>query len=213
MYILSKEPSIANQFISELRSIHIQKDRMRFRKNLERLGEILAYEISKTMDYKVVEVETPLAISSIEVPIQQPVIIAVLRASLPFYQGFLNFFDKAESGFIGAFREEKEEGISINLGYHASPDISGKEIILADPMLATGKSIIESIQTLLSHGQPKVIHIAAAFAAPEGVDYIKSNLKIPHKIWLGALDEKLNSQSYIVPGLGDAGDLAFGEKL
>ena len=113
MYILSKEPSIANQFISELRSIHIQKDRMRFRKNLERLGEILAYEISKTMDYKVVEVETPLAISSIEVPIQQPVIIAVLRASLPFYQGFLNFFDKAESGFIGAFREEKEEGISI----------------------------------------------------------------------------------------------------
>lgn len=186
---------------------------MRFRKNLERLGEILAYEISKTMEYNVVEVETPLAISSIEVPNQQPVIIAVLRASLPFYQGFLNFFDKAESGFIGAFREEKEEGISINLGYHASPDITDKEIILADPMLATGKSIIESIQTLLSHGQPKVIHIAAAFAAPEGVDYIKSNLKIPHKIWLGALDEKLNSQSYIVPGLGDAGDLAFGEKL
>lgn len=213
MYILSKEPSVANQFISELRNIHIQKDRMRFRKNLERLGEILAYEISKTMEYNVVEVETPLAISSIEVPNQQPVIIAVLRASLPFYQGFLNFFDKAESGFIGAFREEKEEGISINLGYHASPDITDKEIILADPMLATGKSIIESIQTLLSHGQPKVIHIAAAFAAPEGVDYIKSNLKIPHKIWLGALDEKLNSQSYIVPGLGDAGDLAFGEKL
>lgn len=213
MYILSKEPSVANQFISELRNIHIQKDRMRFRKNLERLGEILAYEISKTMEYNVVEVETPLAISSIEVPNQQPVIIAVLRASLPFYQGFLNFFDKAESGFIGAFREEKEEGISINLGYHASPDITDKEIILADPMLATGKSIIESIQTLLSHGQPKVIHIAAAFAAPEGVDYIKRNLKIPHKIWLGALDEKLNSQSYIVPGLGDAGDLAFGEKL
>lgn len=213
MYILSKEPSIANQFISELRNIHIQKDRMRFRKNLERLGEILAYEISKTMEYKAIEVETPLAISSIEVPNQQPVIIAVLRASLPFYQGFLNFFDKAESGFIGAFREEKEEGITINLGYHASPDITDKEVILADPMLATGKSIIESIQTLLSHGQPKVIHIAAAFAAPEGVDYIKSNLKLPHKIWLGALDEKLNSQSYIVPGLGDAGDLAFGEKL
>lgn len=213
MYILSNQPSIANQFIAELRSIHIQKDRLRFRKNLERIGEILAYEISKTMDYKIVEVETPLAISKVEVPKHQPVIIAVLRASLPFYQGFLNFFDMAESGFIGAFREEKKSAISINLGYHASPDITGKEIILADPMLATGKSIIESIQTLLSHGEPRIIHIAAAFAAPEGVDYIKNNLKIPHKIWLGALDEKLNSQSYIVPGLGDAGDLAFGEKL
>jgi uracil phosphoribosyltransferase len=213
MYILSNQPSIANQFIAELRSIHIQKDRLRFRKNLERIGEILAYEISKTMDYKIVEVETPLAISKVEVPKHQPVIIAVLRASLPFYQGFLNFFDMAESGFIGAFREEKKSAISINLGYHASPDITGKEIILADPMLATGKSIIESIQTLLRHGEPRIIHIAAAFAAPEGVDYIKNNLKIPHKIWLGALDEKLNSQSYIVPGLGDAGDLAFGEKL
>lgn len=213
MYILSNQPSIANQFIAELRSIHIQKDRLRFRRNLERIGEILAYEISKTMDYKIVEVETPLAISKVEVPKHQPVIIAVLRASLPFYQGFLNFFDMAESGFIGAFREEKESAISINLGYHASPDITGKEIILADPMLATGKSIIKSIETLLSHGQPKFIHIAAAFAAPEGIEYIKTNLKIPHKLWLGALDQRLNSQSYIVPGLGDAGDLAFGEKL
>lgn len=213
MYILSNQPSIANQFIAELRSIHIQKDRLRFRKNLERIGEILAYEISKTMDYKIVEVETPLAISKVEVPKHQPVIIAVLRASLPFYQGFLNFFDSAESGFIGAFREEKESAISINLGYHASPDITDKEIILADPMLATGKSIIKSIETLLSHGQPKFIHIAAAFAAPEGIEYIKANLKIPHQLWLGALDQRLNSQSYIVPGLGDAGDLAFGEKL
>lgn len=186
---------------------------MRFRKNLERLGEILAYEISKTMDYKSVEIETPLAISKNEVPSQEPVIIAVLRASLPFYQGFLNFFDKAESGFIGAFREEKKDDISINLGYHASPDITGKELILADPMLATGKSIMKSIDTLLNHGTPKMIHIAAAFAAPEGVEYIKNNLTTPYKLWLGSLDEMLNSQSYIVPGLGDAGDLAFGEKL
>jgi uracil phosphoribosyltransferase len=213
MFILTKQHSIANQFIAELRSIHIQKDRMRFRKNLERLGEILAYEISKTMEYKSVEIETPLALSSNEVLKQEPVIVAVLRASLPFYQGFLNFFDKAESGFIGAFREENENTISINLGYHASPDVTGKEVILADPMLATGKSIIKSIDTLLTHGTPKIIHIAAAFAAPEGLDHIASNLKIPHKLWLGAVDERLNSQSYIVPGLGDAGDLAFGLKL
>ena len=213
MYILSIQPSIANQFIAELRNIQIQKDRMRFRKNLERLGEILAYEISKSMEYNVVEIETPLAKSKIEVPNHQPVIIAVLRASLPFYQGFLNFFDNAESGFIGAFREEKEDDITINLGYHASPDITGKELILADPMLATGKSLIKSINALLTHGQPKFIHIASVFAAPEGVEYITNNLTIPHKIWLGALDQRLNSQSYIVPGLGDAGDLAFGEKL
>lgn len=213
MFILTKQHSIANQFIAELRSIHIQKDRMRFRKNLERLGEILAYEISKTMEYKSVEIETPLAFSRNEVLKQEPVIVAVLRASLPFYQGFLNFFDNAESGFIGAFREEKENNISINLGYHASPDVTGKEVILADPMLATGKSIIKSIDTLLTHGTPKIIHIAAAFAAPEGLDHIASNLKIPHKLWLGAVDERLNSQSYIVPGLGDAGDLAFGLKL
>lgn len=213
MFILTKQHSIANQFIAELRNIHIQKDRMRFRKNLERLGEILAYEISKTMEYKSVEIETPLAFSRNEVLKQEPVIVAVLRASLPFYQGFLNFFDNAESGFIGAFREEKENNISINLGYHASPDVTGKEVILADPMLATGKSIIKSIDTLLTHGTPKIIHIAAAFAAPEGLDHIASNLKIPHKLWLGAVDERLNSQSYIVPGLGDAGDLAFGLKL
>lgn len=213
MYILSKQPSIANQFIAELRSIQIQKDRMRFRKNLERLGEILAYEISKSMEYDIIELETPLAITKVEVPKQQPVIISVLRASLPFYQGFLNFFDKAESGFIGAYREEKGDEISINLGYHASPDLTGKEIIIADPMLATGKSIIKSIDTLFNHGLPKFIHIASAFGAPEGVEYITNTLKTPHKIWLGALDERLNSQSYILPGLGDAGDLAFGEKL
>jgi len=213
MFILSNHTSIANQFIAELRNIHVQKDRMRFRKNLERLGEILAYEISKTMDSRKIEIETPLAFTTMEVPCPTPVIVAVLRASLPFYQGFLNFFDNAESGFIGAFREEKGEEISINLGYHASPDITDKELILADPMLATGKSIIKSVDTLLSHGTPKMIHIAAAFAAPEGIEYLKTNLNIPFKLWVGAVDERLNSQSYIVPGLGDAGDLAFGEKL
>jgi uracil phosphoribosyltransferase len=213
MYILSDQPSIANQFLAELRDVSIQKDRMRFRKNLERLGEILAYEISKALEFQSIEVETPLAHTKVLVPLRPPVIVAVLRASLPFYQGFLNFFDKSESGFIGAFRKEESDEISIHLGYHASPDLTGKELILADPMLATGKSIVTTIEALLSHGTPKIVHIAAAFASPEGIAFLESHLRIPYRVWLGALDEKLNSNSYIVPGLGDAGDLAFGEKL
>lgn len=213
MFILNQTPSIANQFLSELRDVRIHGERMRFRKNLERLGEILAYEISKSFDYSVAQIETPLAQTSVNLPQENLVIFAVLRASLPFYQGFLNFFDQAGSGFIGAFRQEGEGEITINLGYHASPNLEGKTVILADPMLATGKSFIRSIETLLEHGTPKIIHIAAAIAAPEGVSYIKENLKVPYKIWVGALDEKLNHQAYIVPGLGDAGDLAFGEKI
>lgn len=199
--------------MAELRDVSIQGDRMRFRKNLERIGEILAYEISKSLPFISKEVQTPLAKTNINLPAVNPVIVSVLRASLPFYQGFLNFFDKAESGFIGAFREEGGGEIKINLGYHASPSLEGKTLILADPMLATGKSFIRSIDTLLSHGTPKIIHIAAAFASPEGIKYIEEQLKVPYQLWIGAVDQSLNSQSYIVPGLGDAGDLAFGEKL
>lgn len=213
MFILANQPSVGNQFLAELRDINLQKDRMRFRRNLERLGEILAYEVSKSMEYKTIEVETPLAKTKIQVLSSQPVLVAVLRASLPFYHGFLNYFDNSESGFIGAFRQEKSDTISINLGYHASPDLTDKVLVLTDPMLATGKSILTSLDTLCSHGTPKIVHIVAAFASPEGVAFLESNLKIPYRIWLGALDEKLNSHSYIVPGLGDAGDLAFGEKL
>ncbi|MBN3520543.1 uracil phosphoribosyltransferase [Algoriphagus lutimaris] len=216
MFILSETPSIANHFINELRDIETQKDRMRFRKNLERLGELLAYEISKELEFKDIEVKTPLAIAPSKTITSDLVIITILRASLPFYQGFLNYFDQAESGFIGAFREEEQEDgeIKINLGYKASPSLEGKEIILADPMLATGKSFIKTINALLVNGKPKKIHIAAVFAAPEGIEYIKNNLKeIPFSIWLGVLDQKLNNLSYIVPGLGDAGDLAFGPKL
>ena len=212
MFNLSDKPSIASQYLADLRNIDSQNDRLRFRKNLERLGEILAYEISKTLDYSSVQIHTPLAMTDVSIPKQTPVIIAVLRASIPFYQGFLNFFDRSESGFIGAFREEGEN-ITINLGYHALPDLDGKPVILADPMLATGKSFVRSIETLLDYGTPAVLHIAAAIAAPEGVDYLKQHLKIPYKLWLGAMDSHLNAQAYIVPGLGDAGDLAFGEKL
>lgn len=215
MFILSNTPSLANQFLLELRDVDIQKDRMRFRKNLERLGEILAFEISKSFEFKKVDIETPLAVAKTDIVSTKPVIISVLRASLPFYQGFLNMLDQAESGFIGAFRVEQEAGeIKINLGYHACPPLDGKEVIIADPMLATGKSIIETIKVLMVNGTPKKIHIASAIAAPEGIKYIQDNLnEVPFAFWLGALDEKLNHLSYIVPGLGDAGDLAFGPKL
>lgn len=214
MFILSDQPSIANQFIAELRDPVIQKDRMRFRTNLTRLGEVLAYEVSKSLSFEKKEITTSLGNASSLIPSEQPVLISVLRASLPFYQGFLNFFDQAENGFIGAFRQEKEgEELSINLGYSATPSLEGKTIIIADPMLASGKSILSTIEKLNEHGIPKFIHIVAAFAAPEGIQHIESNLKSPFKLWIGVLDEKLNDQFYIVPGLGDAGDLAFGTKL
>ncbi len=213
MFILSQQASIANQFLAEMRDEQIQKDRLRFRKNLERLGEILAYEVSKTLSYGEKEVQTPLEKTKMQLPSDQVVVVAVLRAALPFYQGFLNFFDQAESGFIGAFREESGAELTVNLGYHASPSLDNKVLILVDPMLATGQSCVESLQTLLKHGTPKSIHLVAAFAAPEGVEHLKKCLSVPYSIWLGSLDTKLNSSSYIVPGLGDAGDLAFGEKI
>ncbi|TDQ17598.1 uracil phosphoribosyltransferase [Algoriphagus boseongensis] len=212
MFVLTENPSVANKFLAELRDVQIQKDSLRFRKNLERLGEIMAYEVSKSFEFSPKDVKTPLETTKVLLPKEKPVIFVILRASLPFYQGFLNFFDNAESGFIGAFREEGET-IKINLGYHASPSLEGKIVILADPMLATGKSFMESITTLLQHGTPKIIHIACVIAAPEGIQYIQEHLKIPYQLWIGAIDEKLNADSYIVPGLGDAGDLAFGQKL
>ena len=213
MFILSEHPSIATQFLAELRDVHIQKDRMRFRKNLERLGQLLAYEVSKTLAYQSIEVKTPLESTQMSVPSDQVVLVAVLRAALPFHQGFLTFFDQAESGFIGVFRQESDEKIEVQLGYHASPNLDNKVLILVDPMLATGQSCVAPLETLLQHGTPKAIHLAAAFAAPEGVQHLATHLKVPYSLWLGTLDEKLNAKSYIVPGLGDAGDLAFGEKL
>lgn len=178
------------------------------------MGELLAYEISKSFEYSQEEVQTPITATSVLKAKDNPVIISVMRASLPFYNGFLNYFDKAESGFIGAFRDETIPGeINVHLSYHASPNLEGKIVILADPMLATGKSIVESINTLLTHGKPKHIHIAAIIAAPEGIEYLKERITCSYSLWLGEIDEKLNHQSYIVPGLGDAGDLAFGPKL
>ena len=196
MFVLSNTPSIANHFLREMRDIRIQSDRMRFRRNLERMGEILAYEISKSFEYALEEIDTPITVTEALAPIGQPVIISVMRASLPFYNGFLNYFDQADSGFIGAFRDESEPGeITVQLGYHASPSVEGRILILADPMLATGKSLVESIP------------------APEGIEYLKQHITCSYSLWLGEIDQKLNHQSYIVPGLGDAGDLAFGPKL
>jgi uracil phosphoribosyltransferase len=212
IFILNQVDSIANHMLMELRDKSLQQDRMRFRKNMERLGALLAYELSKKLDYNMQKVETPLGISTINLLKDQPVLVTVLRAGIPFFQGFQNFFDQAECGFIGAYRWEETADITINLKYLAAPGIEGKHLILVDPMLATGKSFMASIEALMKYGKPAHIHVAALVAAPEGVAFITDNLKLPFTIWTCALDEKLNEHAYIVPGLGDAGDLSYGNK-
>lgn len=213
LIILGDQHSVANQFLNEIRDKEKQLDRMRFRKNMERMGEIMAYEISKKLEYNDCTVNTPLASLTSSQLKAQPIIITVLRAGLVYFQGFLNYFDQAEGGFIGAYRKEGGEEIQINLEYLAAPNITGREVILVDPMLATGKSFVRSVSALLSHGQPGHLHIAALIASPEGLKYVQENLNVPHTIWTFAVDEKLDSRFYIVPGLGDAGDLSYGDKL
>lgn len=210
---LGSNNSIANQFLAQVRDQEIQADRMRFRTNMERLGEIMAYEISKKLKYVPRSFETPLKATRINQLKSQPVLITVLRAGLPYFQGFLNYFDDADAGFIGAYRKENADEIKINLDYLAAPGLDDREVILVDPMLATGKSFIRSVNELLTHGVPEHIHIASLIASPEGIEYIKENLKLPFTIWTFSVDEKLDTRFYIVPGLGDAGDLSFGEKL
>ncbi len=213
LIILGDQHSIANQFLNEIRDKQIQQDRMRFRKNMERMGEIMAYEISRKLAYTECTVNTPLASLTSSQLKTQPVIITVLRAGLVYFQGFHNYFDQADAGFIGAYRKEGGEEIKINLEYVAAPGLTGREVILIDPMLATGKSFVRSVNALLTHGQPAHVHIAALIASPEGVNYVQKNLDVPHTLWTFAVDEKLDSRFYIVPGLGDAGDLSYGEKL
>ena len=211
--ILGKTNSIFNQFVSEIRDVEIQKDKMRFRRNLERMGEIFAYEISKSLIYEKKEVVTPLGSAYINLLTDQPVLATILRAGLPLHQGMLNYFDKAENAFISAYRKHHKDGsFDIQLEYVSSASIDNKILILADPMLATGASIVLTYKELLKRGIPKHTHIVAAIASVEGLDYVKKHL--PNKItyWVGAVDEELTAQSYIVPGLGDAGDLAFGKK-
>lgn len=213
MFVLNQQNSLANQFLLELRDMQKQHDRLRFRKNLERLGEILAYELSKNLAYVLTETITPLGRTGVHTLKEQPMLLTILRAGLPFFQGFLNFFDQADSGFIGAYRQEDENHLTIKLGYVATPSLNDRTVILIDPMLATGRSVIDCVEAFLKNGIPKHIHIASLVAAPEGIGYLKSHLKLPFSLWTCAVDEKLNHQYYIVPGLGDAGDLSYGIKL
>jgi len=212
---LGKQNSIFNHFIREIRDVNIQKDAMRFRRNIERIGEIFAYEISRKMTYENNDINTPLGISSESLMIEKPVLATILRAGLPLHQGLLNYFDSSENCFISAFRKHKRGGdFEIKIEYMSSPDLEGKTVILCDPMLASGSSMVLAMEALLSKGKPKHIHVVVTIASSEGIQYFKENLPFRNcTLWLGAEDKEMTAQSYIVPGLGDAGDLAFGEKI
>jgi uracil phosphoribosyltransferase len=212
---LSDQNSILTHFLTQLRSVDIQKDSMRFRRNIERIGEIMSYEISKTLEFKSVDVQTPLAVKHTYELKDKVVICSVLRAGLALHQGFLNYFDDSENGFISAFRHHpnNDDAFEIKVEYQAVPNINDKILLLVDPMLATGQSLVAVFNQLLATQKPKEIHIAAVIAAPEGVEYLKENLPDHCNLWIAVLDECLNEKKYIVPGLGDAGDLAYGNKL
>lgn len=213
IFNLSEQHSIANRFIAELRSTQIQKDRMRFRRNLERLGEVMAYELSKKLKYQPSSVETPLGIADTAEPIQKLVLATILRAGLPMHQGMLHYFDDADNAFISAYRKHHKDGtFEINVEYVSCPDIEGKVLVIIDPMLATGASMALAAEAMLRHGRPESVHFVTAIASTYGVDYIR-RLFPEACIWMGALDEELTAKSYIVPGLGDAGDLSYGPKL
>lgn len=213
IFNLSEQNTIANQFLAELRSVTIQKDRMRFRRNMERLGEVLAYEISKSLQYKTLEVETSLGIAAVNVPDQPIVLATILRAGLPLHQGLLNYFDNANNAFISAYRKTHKDGtFEINLEYVSCPNLDGSVLILSDPMLATGASMDLSVKALQDYGTPSELHFVTAIASTYGLEHMERLYPEAH-IWMGALDEELTAKSYIVPGLGDAGDLSYGLKV
>jgi len=215
MHHLGKNNSILQVFVDELRNEALQKDRMRFRKNIERIGEILAYEFSKTTTYQKQEIQTPLAKTNSFVFKEQPVICSILRAGIALHHGVLSYLDQADNAFISAYRKLHENGhdFHIEVEYLATPKINQRILIIADPMLATGNSIWEVYQTLTKKEQPKEIHIFAIVAAPEGIAFLKTKLSENTHLWIAKIDEGLNQKAYILPGLGDAGDLAYGEKL
>ena len=213
LYILSQQASIIHHFIAEIRDVEVQKDRMRFRRNLERIGEIAALEISKKMVYKDKEITTPLGIAVIPQLVDQPVVATILRAGIPLHHGILNYFDKADNAFISAYRRHHKDGtFDIRLDYLSSPPLTNRILILADPMLATGSSMVLTYKEILQKGKPQHTHIVCAIASSQGIEYVKSHLPNDVTIWAGAVDDELTAQAYIVPGLGDAGDLAFGVK-
>lgn len=209
-----EQNSVLNHYLKEMRSIHMQNDRLRFRTNIRRIGEIMAYEISKTLDYQTEQVQTPLGMATAETISDRIVIGTILRAGLPFHQGFLNYLDYAENAFVSAYRKYKDTiKFDIFVEYIASPDLNGKTLILTDPMLATGGSMELAYGALLSKGTPAKLHVASIIASQQAIGYIEEHLPADTTVWVGAIDPELNEHSYIVPGLGDAGDLAFGEKL
>ncbi len=212
---LSLTNSIIHQYLAEIRDKDIQKDSWRFRNNLERIGEVIAIEISKELEYRSVPITTPLGIADAKVLVQQPVIATILRAGLPMHMGTLRIFDKAENAFVSAYRKHhKDHSLEIALEYVSCPELNNKILVLCDPMLATGSSMVLTFKALLEKGRPKHTHIIAAIASKQGVDYLKKNMPdVNYTLWCGAIDDELTSTAYIVPGLGDAGDLAFGEKL
>jgi uracil phosphoribosyltransferase len=210
-----KQNTIINNYVAELRNVEVQGDRMRFRKNLERIGELIAYEISKTLDYETVSVTTPLGEKEMSIIVDQPVLATIMRAGLPLHQGFLNVFDKADNAFIAAYRKyDKNEDFEIRIEYYSAAYIDGRVLILVDPMLATGSSLVQCLDGLLhDEEKPSKLHLVAVIASAEGVDYVKKKLsKYNATLWVGDIDDELTAKAYIVPGLGDAGDLAFGEK-
>ncbi|MGI6519739.1 MAG: uracil phosphoribosyltransferase [Fermentimonas sp.] len=217
LYNFSEENSLLSVYIREIRDVTIQGDRLRFRRNLERIGEIMAYEISKTLAYKRITVNTPLDVAEVNVLDEEVVIAAILRAGIPFHLGMLNYFDGAGNAFVSAYRKYKETGhqsFDIHIEYIASPSIEGKTLILADPMLATGASMELTYRALLTKGTPRHIHVATIVASRQAIDYCKKNFPSDNTtIWAAVVDPELNDASYIVPGIGDAGDLAYGEKL
>ena len=213
VYNFSEYSSVYNKFLSELRDVNIQKDSMRFRKNLERIGEISAYEISKKLDKKNQITTTPLGVSGTYVPLNNLVLATILRAGLPLHNGLLKYFDSAENCFISAYRKHtSKDDFEVEIQYMASPNLNDKVVLLSDPMLASGKSMVLAYKALLENGTPKKIHVVSVIGSQQGVDFISKNMPDNTTLWIGAIDPKMTSQSYIVPGLGDAGDLAFGIK-
>ncbi|MDR2885615.1 MAG: uracil phosphoribosyltransferase [Rikenellaceae bacterium] len=216
VHILDKQNTILNRFIADLRDERIQADRLRFRRNLERAGEVMAYEISKTLTYQATQVETPLGVAEMQLPTDQVVVATILRAGVPYHQGFLNYFDSADNAFVSAYRKYSKDGtFNIKVEYISCCDLEGKILILVDPMLATGASLVLTYKALLEKGgTPKHTHVASIVASEEGIEYVRKYMpKTKTTIWAGAVDQELTVKSYIVPGIGDVGDLAYGEKL
>lgn len=210
---LSEQHSLVTNWVAEVRDVEIQKDRLRFRRNLERIGEVAAYEISKQLPFEEREIQTPLGTAQSKMLTEQPVLATILRAGLPLHQGLLNFFDRADNAFISAYRKHEKDGsFEISLEYISCPEIEDRILIISDPMLATGSSLVKTIQYLKDEGRPKEIHVVVAIACTVGIEYIKRQDPFV-TIWCGDIDDELTAKGYIVPGLGDAGDLAFGVKV